>query len=514
MKRSVTKKVVKVRQPQPDRRHPELECDVASSEAIHSMLAPCVVPFHVGQFTLPAVAARLLVWVVGIGSLAAILLATTGLAVEIPAFPGAEGFGRFASGGRGGDVYHVTNLKDSGPGSLREGFRSAVGPRTIVFDVSGIIELKSRLLLEKSSITIAGQTAPGDGITLKDYTFQIRNATNVIVRYLRCRLGDQNKVEGARGGDDTLNTEDVDRVVFDHCSLSWAIDGTHDLRRGGNFTLQWCILSEALNQSLHNKGEHAMCASYRDLSGNISLHHNLFSTCRDRHPTLGSAQAPPRYVIDFRNNVVYNWSAGGTANFADHFINCVNNLFRPGPMTDPSRLPIAMKGGLPDLAKGHMKGNVFEQREDLTRDNYIALDFQRWLTPPSKYLYRGTLADWRVDAEPVMGGSMPRTQSAEEAAELVLARAGASLHRDAVDRRIIDDVRNRRGRLINSQEEVGGWPALRSTHAPADQDRDGIPDAWERAHGLNLHDPADGKADRDGDGYTNLEEFLNSLCPQ
>jgi hypothetical protein len=452
--------------------------------------------------------------VVALFPMAFFFVATAGFTGETPAFPGAEGFGRFATGGRGGDVYQVTNLNDSGPGSLREGFRSVVGPRTIVFQVSGTIECKSKLVLEKSSITIAGQTAPGDGITLKDYTFQIKNATNVIVRYLRCRLGDQNKAKGAKGGDDTLNTDDVERVIFDHCSLSWAIDGTHDLRRGGNVTVQWCILSEALNQSLHNKGEHAMCASYRDLSGNITLHHNLFATCRDRHPTLGSAQEPPRYIVDFRNNVIYNWSAGGTANFADHFINCVNNLFRPGPMTDASRLPIAMKGGLPDLAKGHMSGNVFEQREDLTRDNYAALDFQRWLKPGSKYLYRGTLADWKTDAEADLGNSLPRTQSAMDAAQLVLAGAGASLRRDAADRRIIDDVRNRRGRLIDSQDQVGGWPALRSTPAPFDHDGDGMPDAWEKAHGLNPNDPADGKADRDGDGYTNLEEYLNSLCPR
>src|SRR5213075_1600896 len=191
-------------------------------------------------------------------------------------------------GGRGGDVYEVTNLDDAGPGSLREGFRSARGPRTIVFRLSGTIQLKSKLLLDKSNITIAGQTAPGDGIALRDFTFQIKNATNVIVHYLRLRLGDQNKPKGARGGDDTFNTEYIDRVIVDHCSLSWAIDGTHDLRHGGNFTLQWCILSEALNNSLHNKGQHAMCASYRNPTGNLSLHHNLFSTCRDRHPTLGS----------------------------------------------------------------------------------------------------------------------------------------------------------------------------------------------------------------------------------
>src|SRR5207247_8247988 len=168
-------------------------------------------------------------------SLAILLLPAVASSAELIAFPGAEGFGRFASGGRGGDVYHVINLDDSGPGSLREGIRSATGPRTIVFDLSGTIKLKSRLTLDKSALTIAGQTAPGDGITLKDFTFQIKNATNVIVRYLRFRLGDQNKAVGAKGGDETLNTDDIDRVIVDHCSLSWAIDGTPDLRRGGTF---------------------------------------------------------------------------------------------------------------------------------------------------------------------------------------------------------------------------------------------------------------------------------------
>ena len=438
--------------------------------------------------------------------------AEAGSAEKPLAFPGAEGFGRFAAGGRGGDVFHVTNLNDAGPGSLREGLRSATGPRTILFGISGTIQLKSKLVLNKSAITIAGQTAPGEGITLRDYTFQIKNATNVIVRYLRFRLGDQNKPKGAKGGDDTLNTEDIDHVIIDHCSLSWAIDGTHDLRRGGNFTLQWCILSEALNNSLHNKGEHAMCASYRSPWGNLSLHHNLFATCRDRHPTLGSASEPPQYSVDFRNNVIYNWSAGGTANFCDHFINCINNLWRPGPMTDPTRLPIAMKGSLPAMAKGYMHGNVFEGRDDLTRDNYAALDFKRWLKEGSNYKYRGSLADWKASAGTDLGANEPRTQSASEAAELVFARAGASLRRDAVDRRVIDDARSRRGRLIDSQEQVGGWPALRSLPAPPDSDHDGMPDAWEKAHGLDPHDPSDRNGDRDGDGYTNLEESLNSLC--
>ena len=432
---------------------------------------------------------------------------------SILAFPGAEGFGRFASGGRKGDVYAVTNLSDSGPGSLREGFRSATGPRTIVFQVSGTIQLKSKLALDKSNITIAGQTAPGEGITLRDYTFQVRNATNVILRYLRCRLGDQNKPIGARGGDDTFNTEDVDQVMVDHCSLSWAIDGTHDLRRGGNFTMQWCILSEALNQSLHNKGAHAMCASYRDATGNLSLHHNLYATCRDRHPTLGSANGPPQYTIDFRNNVIYNWSDGGTANFCDHFVNCINNLWRPGPMTQPAKLPIAMKGSLPDMAKGHMQGNVFEGREDLTRNNYAALDFRRWLHADSNYKYRGTVAEWKVDQAPNLGNDAPRTQPALEAAELVLAHSGASRRRDPVDARVVLNVRRHEGRLLDSQADVGSWPTLHALPAPLDSDQDGMPDEWERAHGLNPNDASDRNAAPDGQGCTNLEKYLNSLVP-
>jgi hypothetical protein len=229
---------------------------------------------------------------------------------------------------------------------------------------------------------------------------------------------------------------------------------------------------------------------------------------------LGSATEPPQYIVDFRNNLIYNWSAGGTANFCDHFINCINNTWRPGPMSDPARLPIAMKGGLPDLAKGYMSGNIFEGRDDLTRDNYAALDFHRWLRPDTGYKYRGTVADWKASKAPELGDNAPRTQSAAEAVELVLARAGASLKRDAVDSRVTDNARDRRGKLIDSQEQVGGWPVLHNLPAPLDSDHDGIPDAWEKAHGLNPNDPADRNVVRDGDGYTNLEKYLNSFCPQ
>jgi hypothetical protein len=426
------------------------------------------------------------------------------------AFPGAEGYGRFARGGRGGDVYHVTNLNDSGPGSLREGIESADGPRTIVFDVSGTIELKSRLRIEKSNITIAGQTAPGDGITLKDHTLIVNEASDVIIRYIRVRLGDKNKPTGSY---DTMRTDDIDNVILDHVSASWAIDGIHDFRNGKNFTLQWCILSEALHDSIHEKGPHAMCASYREPAGDITLHHSIFATSRDRHPTLGSGsiRRDEWGIVDFRNNVIYNWS--GTANFGDHLTNAIANYWRPGPETDVQRKPIAIKAHQPDAARGYMSGNVFEGREDWTRDNYAAPDFERWRGPDSSYKYAGTLEDWRVRQPPDLGPNAPATQSAQEAYELVLARAGCSLRRDAVDVRVINDIRNRTGKLIDSQDEVGGWPELKSAAAPADTDRDGMPDEWEKARGLNPQDASDGPKDRDGDRYTNLEEYLNSLVP-
>ncbi len=422
------------------------------------------------------------------------------------AFPGAEGFGRFARGGRGGDVYHVVTLADGGPGSLRHGIETATGPRTIVFDISGTIQLRSELCIDKSFLTLAGQTAPGDGITLRDHTLSLKDCHDVIIRYLRVRLGDQHK---APSGPDTLTTNDIDNVILDHLSLSWAIDGTHDFRAGKNFTIQWCILSEALHDSIHPKGPHAMCASYREPDGPITLHHNLFSTCRDRHPTLGSADpGDPLSIVDFRNNVIYNW--GATANFADHFVNAINNTWRPGPETDPNRLPIAMKGGLTHAARGFMSGNVFEGRDDWTADNYASLDFHRWLYPGSNYKYAGKLDDWKAPA-PQLGDDAPTTQTAAQAYELILAQAGASLRRDVVDERVIADVRNRTGRLIDSQDEVGGWPILKTRDVRPDSDRDGMSNQWEKAHGLDPSNPADGPLDRDGDGYTNLEEYLNAL---
>jgi pectinesterase len=422
------------------------------------------------------------------------------------AFPGAEGFGRFTRGGRSGDVFHVTNLNDDGAGSLRHGIVTANGPRTIVFDLSGTIELKTRLVVDKSFLTIAGQTAPGEGICLKDQTFVIKKASHIIVRYLRMRLGDENKPKPS--GFDGMTTDDVDHVIFDHITASWGIDGIHDLRRGGNFTLQWSIYAEALNNSLHEKGAHAMLASFRDLTDNITLHHNLFASSRERHPTLGgSPRTKPDAIIDFRNNVIYNLS--GATNLGNCQINVINNYYRPGPNTPSNHQPMATKTENAGCLKAFLEGNVFEGQPGFTKDNFAAIDFERWM----KGTYLSTNLDAiRVGSAFEVDEAKPVTEPADAAYVRILKSAGASLHRDTADQRLIDGIRNRTNRLIDSQSQVGGWPLLKTEPAPQDTDQDGIPDKWELANGLDPNDPADRNLKGDA-GYTQLELYLNSLCP-
>lgn len=422
------------------------------------------------------------------------------------AFPGAEGYGRLARGGRGGDVYHVTSLADDGPGSLRDAVRTAKGPRTIVFDCSGTIELKSPLVIDRSFLTLAGQTAPGDGVCIKDQTVLIKNSTHLIVRYLRFRLGDENKPRPS--GPDCLNTTDVDHVIFDHVSVSWGIDGNHDLRRGGNFTLQWSIYAEALNDSLHEKGTHAMLASFRDLTAGISLHHNLLASSRERHPTLGgSPRTKAEAIVDFRNNVVYNVS--GATNLGNCRINVIDNYYLPGPDTPRGAKPLATKTENLGALRAFLRGNVFVGHDDWTRDNTLAVDFTRWAK--GNYLAT-TLESIRADQPFDVGAAEPAPDDAAVAYRRVLASSGASRPRDAADQRLVEGVRAGTHRLIDSQRQVGGWPKLKSSVPLPDSDRDGMPDEWEKRHGLDATNVADGTLDRDGDGFTNLEEFLNSLC--
>jgi pectate lyase len=427
---------------------------------------------------------------------------------NVPAFPGAEGAGKYARGGRGGDVYHVTSLKDSGPGSLREALMTAQGGRTIVFDVAGTIQLKTRLRVEKkANITIAGQTAPGKGITIRDWPLQIYDCRDVVVRYLRVRLGDENK---PKGGEDVMTVDRNQNLVLDHLSLSWGIDGNSDYRGNSNMTLQWLIYSEALNRSIHEKGPHAMCTSIRDCKGNTSVHHNIYATSRHRHPTLGSGSAKtnPEVLLDFRNCVNYNWS--GPTNIGGMRINIVGNYYRPGPLTDIKAQPMQMKDGALDKARGFTSGNYFEGfAKAFNSDNFATVLYT------NEGSYASTTRErWAVREEFPTGDFGIPTQTAEVAYEACLRYSGASLARDTVDERLIGDIRARKGKLIDSQKEVGGWDPYPEQRRPAnwDTDGDGMPDAWEVKHGLDPRNPADGNAVGAG-GYTNLERYLNSLIP-
>jgi hypothetical protein len=443
---------------------------------------------------------------------AALLLGSSAVlhSTDLVAFPGAEGYGRLAKGGRGGDVYHVTSLADSGKGSLREGLKTMRGPRTIVFDVSGTIELEKDLRVEdKSGLTIAGQTAPGEGITLKNQPLQFFNVSDVIVRYIRVRLGDERK--GSADCIDLGETKKPARnVIFDHVTATWGVDGTMDVYCASNFTMQWCLFGEALHNSIHEKGPHAMLMSIRKTQGNVSLHHNLLFSSRDRHPTLGGGPEPfnPKAIFDFRNNVIYNWT--GPCNLGHGQFNLINNLWCPGPNTDLQTRPIAPKTEKPDCTVGFLSGNVVQGNQGWTRDNYSAV---QWGTRGGKYSADVPRDKFQQSEQPVAMADRAATQTAEAGYEAVLAKAGASKARDAADLRIVRGIRERTHRRIDSPKEVGGWPVLRSLPAPVDMDGDGIPDEWERRRGLDPHETSDGNATQLSlDGYPNLEMYLNELA--
>jgi len=421
------------------------------------------------------------------------------------AFPSAEGYGRFAQGGRGGDVYTVSNLNDDGEGSLRYGIENMEGPRTIVFAVSGTIQSKSPIEISKSFLTIAGQTAPGDGICIKDYGLKFTDVHNVIMRYIRLRMGDQNK--GDSSGADCITANDVSDVIFDHISAGWGIDAIQDTRRSGNFTLQWSIYGETLHNTIHYEGApHSKLGSYRECTNSISVHHNLLHSTHARHPSLVGGN--PDAITDFRNNLIYN--SGGQTNMGKSNTHVINNYYKQGPDTKTDIFPLRVKTktrgeGWP---MGYVSGNIFPWSEEYTNDNFSAIQYKQ--QDGEKYL-SFTREEWELPNELVLADDKPLTQTAEGAYDLVLKYAGASISRDSNDERIINEVNTSTGKIPDSQDEVGGWPILKSLPALKDSDKDGMPDDWEKANKLNPSDPDDRNGDDDKDGYTNLEEYINSL---
>jgi hypothetical protein len=413
---------------------------------------------------------------------------------QLPAFPGAEGFGSRTPGGRGGRAIAVTTLADSGPGSFRAAV-TAPGPRVVVFAVGGLITLRSPIDIKEPWITVAGQTAPGDGICLRGSQVSVRTH-DVVLRHLRFRPGDV----GEEDVDSLDIMDDSHDVVIDHCSTTWSID--ENLSPSGgvrDVTVQWCLIAEALNRSHHSKGEHGYGSLVRAVGG-VSLHHNLWAHNIARNPRLGDNYGKPPYpTFDVRNNVIYDYGKMASGLTGDRLnANYVGNYVRPGPSSDRARGVVVLAPTAD--AKYFVRGNVVEHRPDWTADNarlfdQVVIDGRRVVTA----------VDAPFDAPPV------HTTDATTAFEDVLRGVGATLPaRDAVDARIVRQVREGTGSVIDSQEQVGGWPEYRPGAALPDADGDGMPDAWERAKGLNPADASDGP--RVGaDGYTNLEGYLNQL---
>ncbi|MGQ1948783.1 pectate lyase family protein [Geofilum sp. OHC36d9] len=438
------------------------------------------------------------------------------------AFPGAEGYGKYTVGGRGGKVYEVTNLNDDGPGSLRNAVEAS-GPRTVVFRISGTITLNSNLVIRNPYITIAGQTAPGDGICLRRYPLVI-GTDQVIIRYLRVRLGNES-------GDDSdaVSSRYNKNLIVDHVSASWSVDETMSIYHNDSITVQWCIISESMFNSNHVKGAHGFGGIWGSNHG--TYHHNLIANHASRNPRMASGSG----YTDYRNNVIYNWGYNscyggenqqkGTDKFNFTTINMVANYYKPGPATQPGSVTgrivsPSSRNGAEDYGKWYVAENVIEGNKAVSEDN--------WNGGVQPHGGDSFISVVKMDeAWPAMPINQ---QTAEDAYQSVLDNAGATLpKRDPVDTRVVADVRsgkatyegityrqkksvagNLKSGIIDSQADVGGWPELNSIPAPVDTDHDGMPDEWERKHNLNSNDPNDGnKVGKDG--YTMLENYLNGL---
>lgn len=484
--------------------------------------------------------------------LSAMLAGTLGTAYTakgqtLPAFPGAEGFGMYTTGGRGGKVYHVTTLEDNGKTSLKGSLRWAnaqAGPRIIVFDVSGTIFLKSALKINENT-TIEGQTAPGDGICIADYPVTLNS--NTITRYLRFRLGNR---QVAHHEGDGLGGMDLHDVMVDHCSVSWSIDECLSVYGSKNLTVQWCLAGQSLKNAGHSKGAHGYGGNWG--GSGATYHHNLLAHHESRVPRLGprqSTQTDER--MDLRNNVFYNWGGNGCYGGEGMNVNIVNNYYKVGPATLRRSALIQRRiAGIGirtteythhDTNKAnewdkmwhvwgdfYVRGNVNSAHADVTKDNWTYGIYNQIDNSKVDNTYTQRTKDTICSTTPLAFYPVT-TETAYEAYDKVLAYAGASLHHDAVDRLLADDVRNgtatytgkgngKTPGIINSQndmkptdagEDWTPWPTLQQGLSPTDTDGDGMPDEWETANGC---DPTiDDAAMLAANGYANIENYANSV---
>jgi pectate lyase len=449
----------------------------------------------------------------------------------IPAFPGAWGGGMFATGGRGGKVIAVTNLDDSGPGSLRAAIDTE-GPRIVVFRVGGIIPLKSNLSINNPDITIAGQSAPGDGICIAGASLDI-NTYNVILRHLRVRRG----LTSGGQGSDNIGGHPQHHVIVDHCTTSWGRDENLSLYRAmieqpdpedpsktvrvktstRNLTIQYCISSEGM------KPGHEFGGTWGGQDS--TFHHNLFACNTGRNPSIGMSGE-----FDYRNNVIFNWRHR-TMDGGDEtsLVNVINNYYKPGPATNENMLstiarieqrnqvspPGRFKGNWYPKAdtrpgKWYVAGNIVEGYPEVTADNWKGMVLREG---------SGTIEMARVNA-PFKGWPVNQ-QTALQAFGEVLAKSGATLpRRDVVDKRVVEMVRTGKvgyeNGIISDAEQVGGYPEYNFSpdEVPVDADSDGMPDDWEKKHDLDASSASDSSQDADQDGYTNVEEYLNGTNPR
>ncbi len=429
---------------------------------------------------------------------------------ELKAFPGAEGFGKYSLGGRGGQIVEVTNLNDSGPGSLRAAI-DASGPRTVIFKVAGYITLNSPLIVRNDKITIAGQTAPGQGITLrinqnKDiYCLKVK-ANDVIIRGLRFRPGltPNNSVSG-----DALQLTAGNRIMIDHCSFSWSVDELVNPWGASKVTFQDCIFSEALMFATHAyttdpnspeyRSPHSMGLLIGEQSNEITIYKSIFAHNNQRSPRIGGGNG---LAFEFVNNIYYNWGDFSTVISAGNnkSVNLINNLYIKGQNSNVNRYPILIADDVNVFAKGNI--NSFRKNNTLPELNALG----RHTSPFSNQALESTLRNSPFDLP------LAHTEVVEPSTLISeVTNSAGGFAKDDVDIRIISDVTNGTGQLIDNPNQVGGYPSIQSGSAYIDEDRDGIDDSWEELNGLDPNNPNDGAEDLNNDGFTNLEDFLHFL---
>ena len=436
------------------------------------------------------------------------------------AFSTAEGFGKYATGGRGGKVFVVDNLNDNGEGSLRYALKTKE-PKFILFSVSGTIHLESPLSISANT-TIAGQSAPGDGICIADFPVSM-GGNNIIIRYMRFRMGDKNQNKGmvhGSGHDDVFSGYKRSNIIIDHCSFSWSNDEVLSIYGGDSTTIQWNMIYEPLNYSYHFEtgDKDYERHGYGGIMGgrHISIHHNLFAHCQSRTPRFDGMRniKPDLELADFRNNVIYNWGGNNVYGGEGGQYNIVNNYYKPGPNTSKSvlaRIANPFRSDNIPYGKWFVDGNHTEGSDEVSKNNWKGVVIDK--AGPNDL--ENVQMKNPFEIFPVS------TQSAEQSMQLVLDHSGASYRRDTLDKRIINDVKNRTGRIIDVQggyphgtayeQTVKAWPDLKSKPASTDTDKDGMPDEWEQKKSLNHLDPNDASTYKLHQHLTNIEIYLEEL---